>query len=198
MSVFLTPDLQPFLGGTYFPPGWHFEPALFTVRDAVHPGLSVYVIILMLLLCLCCRGRLWPPRYSSSQPACTMHAGMHGQHRDHSLTIFCHVWLSSHELFTSLTLRAMRCAEEQGASEHRVPLHRVPHCAQEDCRGVGQAARGHQGAVRRHNAPAGRGHALARWVCPLLYPSSCHGWICESPCTCNCCYVRQLFHCWVR
>ena len=127
MSVFLTPDLQPFLGGTYFPPGWHFEAALFTVRDAVHPGLSVYVIILMLLLCLCCRGRLWPPRYSSSQPACTMHAGMHGQHRDHSLTIFCHVWLSSHELFTSLMLRAMRCAGPSSLKS-RGPVNIVCHC----------------------------------------------------------------------
>ena len=37
MSVFLTPELKPFLGGTYFPPKDSFgRPSFLTILKAVH------------------------------------------------------------------------------------------------------------------------------------------------------------------
>ena len=37
MSVFLTPDLKPFVGGTYFPPNdSHGRPGFKTILNAIH------------------------------------------------------------------------------------------------------------------------------------------------------------------
>ena len=42
MSVFLTPDLQPFVGGTYFPPEDHFHrPGFPTVLRSIAKQVSI-------------------------------------------------------------------------------------------------------------------------------------------------------------
>ena len=43
MSVFLTPELKPFLGGTYFPPEDSFRsPSFLTILTAVHEQVFIY------------------------------------------------------------------------------------------------------------------------------------------------------------
>ena len=49
MSVFLTPDLKPFIGGTYFPPNDTFgRPGFITVLEAIQKQVIIICIYVML------------------------------------------------------------------------------------------------------------------------------------------------------